>query len=159
MNSKRNFIAFTLALLPTLAFAQGFVPNELVVEGLVDGPSSFHLRPEGVYWVNGANAKPGKHEGHDEPTYINGVAWMPHWSHSKQERGADKSEIYRIDFGTTDVDYELLAVTQERGATGIEHRTEVATKHEGNEFVVTIPDPESGHRWYKFVLRKKVKKP
>ena len=44
---------------------------------------------------------------------------------------------------TVDVDFELLAVTKNRGETGIEKRTQIATKREGNEFIVTIPDPES----------------
>jgi hypothetical protein len=33
----------------------------------------------------------------------------------------------------------------------------VVAEKKGGEFVITIPDPESGQRWYKFVVRKKTK--
>ena len=39
--------------------------NELIVEALVDGPAAFHLTPQGVYWENQANAKPGRWNGQD----------------------------------------------------------------------------------------------
>jgi hypothetical protein len=157
MPLQRTLIILVLTLWPAFVFAQGFSPSELIVEALIDGPSTFHLRAEGVYWVNGANGKPGKHQGHDDPTFINDRAWRPRWSHSKEDRGPDRCEIYRIPFGTIDVDFQLLAITELRGESGIQHRTEVAAKREGNEFIVTIPDPEPGHRWYKFVLRKRPK--
>jgi len=144
--------------LPLGAPAQALSPDELVIEAVVDGPAFFHLRAEGVYWENGDNAKPGKWSGLDEPTYINGVAWMPKWNRSKDYKGRDKTQLHRISFGTIDVEFELLAVTKNRGESGIDHRTRVATKREGNDFVVTIPDPEPEARWYKFVLRKKAKK-
>lgn len=145
-----------LSLWTSSAFAQ-FGPKELIIEALIDGPSSFHLRAEGVYWENGNNAKPGKWSGNDQPTYINDAPWKPRWNKSKEERGKDKTELNRIPFGTIDVEFELLAVTKIRGETGIEKRTPIATKREGNEFIVTIPDPEMEARWYKFVLRKKAR--
>jgi hypothetical protein len=156
---KPSALIATLLVTPLLALGGNppFQPNELTIEGMVDGPSTFHLRAEGIYWVNGANAKPGKHEGRNEPTYVNGQPWQPRWRKSKEERGPDRTELYRIDFGTVDVDFKLLAVTRHRGESGIDRRTEVATKREGNEFIVTIPDPEISHRWYKFTLRKKAK--
>ena len=147
----------SVALHLAAARAEIFSPDELVVEALVDGGSSFHLRSEGFYWVNGSASKPGRWGGRNEPTYINGAAWTPRWAKNSQNSGPDKTEINRIAFGTVDVDYELLAVTKERGGTGIDKRTSVGTKREGSEFVVTIPDPEAEARWYKFVLRKRKK--
>jgi hypothetical protein len=46
--------------------------------------------------------------------------------------------------GTADLDFELLAVTQQRGQTGIEQRTPVVAAKKGGEFVITISDSESG---------------
>ncbi len=144
-------------LFPTFVLAQGFAPTELVVEAIVDGPGYFHVRPEGVYWESGHAAKPGKWNGRNEPTYVNGTAWMPRWGKSREDRGKDRTELYRVGLGSVDLEFELLAVTKKQGESGIEKRTEVASKVEGNEFIVTIPDPEPEARWYKFVIRKRAK--
>jgi hypothetical protein len=128
------------------------LPDELVVEAIIDGPAVFHLREDGFYWENGKNAKPGKWNGRDEPTYVNGTPWVPHWAKSREERGKDKCELFRTSLGTVDVEFKLIAVTKRRGETGIEPRSEIATKREGNEFVITIPDTEPEARWYKFSL-------
>ncbi len=144
-----------LGLLLLGASAVAALPSEeVVIEAWVDGPSALHVRQGSIYWVNGANAKPGKGSLLNEPTYVNGVAWMPHWKNPKADRGADRSQGFQIPLDTTDLEYELLAVTTERGGTGIEKRTPVTAAKEGGEFVIVIPDPESGARWYKFVLRK-----
>jgi hypothetical protein len=134
-----------------------FAPKELIIEAFIDGPSSFHLRREGFYWRNGNASKPGKWGGRDEPTFINGKAWKPRWRKSKKGGGPDSTEMERMAFGTIDVEFELLAVTKEKGDSGMETRTPVGTKRDGNEFVVTIPDPEPEARWYTFVLRKRDK--
>ena len=148
--------AFAVLFFPNVARAD-LLPTELVIEALVDGPSMFHVRADGVFWENGDNGKPGKHAGHDEPTYINGAAWTPRWGKSRELRGRDKTEMNRINLGSIDLEFELIAVTQHRGETGIEQRSEIATKVDRNDFVITIPDPEPGSRWYKFVVRKKKK--
>lgn len=145
------------AMLLALASSAFAVLQEegVVIEALVDGPSTLHIRPGSIYWVNGENAKPGRWGLHNEPTFVNGTAWTPHWGAPNAVRGKDKSQSHQIPLDTADLDFELLAVTNERGGTGIEKRTPVETTHEKGEFVVIIPDPESGAKWYKFVLRKK----
>ncbi len=150
---------FALATLFLIAFAglNARADDEVTIEALVDGPSALHVRQGDIYWVNGGNAKPGRSDLRNEPTYVNGQPWMPHWKNNKAPRGADKSQPFQINLDTTDLDFELLAVGTERGAAGIEKRTPVTASKEGSEFVVIIPDPESGARWYKFVLRKKKK--
>ncbi len=128
--------------------------TEIVVEAFVDGHSTFHLTPQGVYWTAGTAAKPGRWHRNDYPTYINGVAWKPVWGKSG-ETGPDKSEVYPLAFGTVEVNYHLNAVTQERGGTGREKRTPIKAKREGAEFTVLIPDLESEPRWYRFTLNKR----
>ncbi len=128
--------------------------SEIVIDAFVDGPSTLHLTPEGVYWTNGNNKKPGRWGGTDFPTYVNGAEWKPAWSNPK-ESGPDKSGLYAIKLGTVDVNYNLISVRQERGQNGKDKRTPITAKKEGAEFIVIIPDPESGPRWYKFALRKR----
>jgi hypothetical protein len=130
--------------------------TELIVEALIDGQSEFHVRPETVWWEAGKVAKPGMWSGQDVPTYINGAEWKPRWK-GKETNGPDKSAPYSIGLKTTDLEFELLSVTAQRGATGIDKRTPPTAKVEGGHFVVRIPDPEPGGRWYKFAIRKKAK--
>jgi hypothetical protein len=50
-----------------------------------------------------------------------------------------------------------LAVTKERDGTGIEKRTDIAVKKTAAGVDITIPDPESEGRWYKLLIKKRVK--
>lgn len=134
--------------------AQGFGPSELIIEAFVDGPSTLHVTPDGVYWTNGNNAKPGRWHRQDEPTYVNGVAWKRVWGKPGEERGPDKSELYPVKLGTVALNFRLIAISQERGQPGKERRTPPIAKRAGDEFTVIIADPESQPRWYKFSLRK-----
>jgi len=74
----------------------------------------------------------------------------------KSELGhEDKTASYSIAMKTIELEFELLAVTAERGGVGIEKRSPVTAGPEERHFVVRIPDPEGGGRWYKFAIRKK----
>lgn len=130
-------------------------PGELVIEAQVDGPSALHIKPGSIYWENGVNAKPGKANLLNEPTYVNGIAWLPKWKKPKEDRGDDRTAPYAVGLGTTDLALELLSVTLERGQAGIEQRSTIVEKREHGEYIITIPDVQSGERWYKFVVRKK----
>ena len=67
---------------------------ELTIEAFVDGPSSLRFTRSGFYWSNGRNAKPGRHDALNEPTYVNGKAWMPRWSKGHTDRGEDTTEPF-----------------------------------------------------------------
>lgn len=136
--------------------ANGAEIDEIIVEALIDGDSTFHVRPETVWWESGNVSKPGRWSGQNEPTYINGAPWKPRWR-SDNPRGRDKSASYSVSLKSTDLEFELLAVTAERGKPGIDQRTPVTAGKEGGHFVVRFPDPENGARWYKFAVRKKKK--
>src|SRR5215470_4954500 len=75
------------------------VTNEVVIEIFVDGPSMVHVTPSDIYLENGANAKPGLWGGHDEPTYVNGVAWKPEWHKSHEHTGPGRTDYYPLKFG------------------------------------------------------------
>jgi len=135
--------------------ATGAVPDELIIDAFVDGPSTLHLTPDGLYWTNGTHEKPGKWHGANEATYVNGVAWNPVWGRPQSNSGPDKSQLYPLKLNSVDVNFHLVAVTQERGEPGKEKRTPPIAKRDGVEFIVIIPDPESGPRWYRFSLKKR----
>lgn len=130
------------------------MPDEFVIDAFVDGPSTLHVTPEGLYWTNGNNEKPGKWHGANEATYINGAAWNPVWGKPNARGGPDKSEPYPLKLNSVDLNFHLISVTQERGQKGHDKRTPPIAKRDGAEFTVIIPDPESGPRWYRFSLRK-----
>jgi hypothetical protein len=120
---------------------------QLTVDANVDGPSTLFVRKDGLYWVNGGNAKPGA-------TYVNGKKWLPRWGKPDQERGADKTDSYPLAMSSLDLKVDLIALTRDRGQEGLEQRTPIDVKQNATEIQISIPDPESGQRWYKLIFRK-----
>jgi len=124
----------------------------LTVQAYVDGPSELHVTPEGVYWINGPNAKPGRLDGANFPTYINGEAWFPLWHNMRQDRGVDKSFRHVIHSDSLEFDFKLISVGYTKDDGGMVRRSPVMSEMEGADYVIHIPDPEPGAMWYKFVL-------
>jgi len=93
-------LIFSALLVANLLSAQQLAPpnvtNQVTILAYVDGPSDLHVTRQGMYWFNGINAKPGRHEGHNDPTYVNGTPWFPKWGKPQEDRGVDKSAIYPI---------------------------------------------------------------
>ncbi len=140
-----------LALTATLAAEPA--TYEVTIEALVDGPSTLHFTKTGFFWQNEGNAKPGRHDAHNEPTYVNSRPWTPKWRKPEKERGDDTSDTFPWVIGSLELECELVAVTRERGGSGIEKRTPLERKRDGGEYTVRIPDPEGGSRWYRIVVR------
>ena len=129
------------------------VANELHVEALIDGNTELHVTRRGIYWKTFGVAKPGRHEGRNEPTWVNGKQWFPKWGEPEKDRGNDESDMFPLPFGPLDsFRFELLAVGSTRGATGIEKRDRVTWKRSNGELVIAIPDRQLGPRWYRFRL-------
>src|ERR1039457_5559764 len=84
--------------------------NQITILAFIDGPSDLYVTKQGMYWFNGINAKPGRLDGRNEPTYVNGTAWFPKWGKQQQDRGIDKSDIYSIKLESLELDFTLLAV-------------------------------------------------
>jgi len=122
------------------------------VEALIDGPSELRVTQTGIYWINIRNAKPGRHERRDEPTYVNDKPWKPAWKKPGEERGSDTSDPYPLKLDPGHLQFELLAVGDTHGATGIQKRSPITVKKVGADLSILIPDPESGSRWYRFAL-------
>ncbi len=126
--------------------------TNFTVEALIDGNSELHITKEGLYWmVPGSEAKPGLHEGAKEPTYVNGSRWRPKWR-VDGDRGPDTSDIYPFQINSLDLVVETENVSQKRNGKN-EKRSAINSKMKGENFVVTIPDPEGGSRWYKLRIK------
>jgi len=146
---------------PLAAGAAGAAPVKdegrivLTVEALVDGPSTLHVRKDGLLWINGGNAKPGLSK---EPTYVDGQPWLPNWGAPERKRGADQTELFPLTLPSIDVKPELVSNMEERGVEGIDtSRRPIEAKKRGQEITILIPDPEPGARWYKIVFRDRKK--
>jgi hypothetical protein len=133
--------------------AKGLPAGALVIEALIDGPSELRVQRDSIHWLNEANAKPGRHNGKKEPTYVNDLPWHPEWE-NPADRGDDKSKPYPLParFDSNRLDFKLISVSTSRGVAGIEQRDPIKARGVGSDYSVYIPDKLSGARWYKFAI-------
>ena len=131
-------------------------PNSVVIEALIDGPSELRVKKDGIYWINGPNAKPGRHMGQEFPTYVDGKSWRPNWKESQNDRGVDRSATKSVDgLDPLKTEFKLLNVTIYQGGHGTEKRDEIRFGIVEEELSIFIPDSQGGSRWYRFALIKK----
>lgn len=128
-------------------------PKEITIDAYIDGPSTLHLSLAGIYWTNGGNAKPGRHDAHNYPTYVDGKPWIPKWGKEGDDRGQDTSDVYPLTLTTIDYELEVMGISDRKGSSKKDRRTEPAPVRQNGEFVVNINDPENGAKWYKLRLR------
>jgi len=57
-----------------------------VVRADIDGHSRLTLSGRSARWFHIKNAAPGRHNGKNEPTIINGTKWFPVWPHPGENR-------------------------------------------------------------------------
>lgn len=128
-------------------------PKVVVIETYIDGPSELRVKKDGIYWINGGNAKPGRHEGQEYPTYVDGKSWRPNWRESEKDRGVDRSATKSVDgVDPVKTEFKLVMVGFARDSVGIENRDEIQVTRKGEELSIVIPDGQSGSRWYRFEL-------
>jgi hypothetical protein len=151
---RNLMIVFAAVAFGTMLQAQlpSDTPAPITIQAYVDGPSELHVTTKGIYWINGPNAKPGRWNGANEPTYVSGEKWVPLWRYQREDRGPDRSFSYVIPSDSLDLDCKLITVAHTQAGTGIKKRTPISFGMEGTEYVVHIPDPEPGPMWYTFVL-------
>jgi hypothetical protein len=132
--------------------------NVIRIDALVDGNSELHITPEGIYWKSLGVSKPGRHSGNNLPTYVNGTPWMPQWHHPEEEAGYDQTKLLKLTIGKLNFNCEVVAVGGSKlvkspdGIQGIEKRDPVTISTRGDEQVVSIPDHQSGSKWYRLRL-------
>ncbi len=126
--------------------------SEFTVQAYVDGNTELHVTKDGLYWViKGGEAKVGMNEGSTESCYVNGTRWRPQWR-TKSDRGPDTSEVYPFKIKSLALTAEAVSVSKERTGKH-EKRTAIKAELMSDHFVITIPDPEGGARWYKLKLK------
>jgi len=128
--------------------------NTITVQAYIDGEAELRIHKDYVYWYEGSKkaCKPGRYNGANLPTYLNGVPWMPHW-HNGDPKGRDKTDHYPISLSTLDLDFKLISVGYNQQDAGIVPRTPINTRSNGDdEHIVEIPDKEPGAMWYTFTL-------
>lgn len=148
------WVAFASLLVGPIGHAAESKDNKaVVIETLIDGPSELRVKKDGIYWINGGNAKPGRHDGQEEPTYVNGKSWRPNWRESEKDRGVDRSATKSVDgLNPTKTEFKLVMVGFARDSAGIEKRDQIQITRKGAELSIIIPDSQSGSRWYRFEL-------
>jgi hypothetical protein len=85
----------------TFVIAPSIQPTTLSlrVRARIDGPSQLILSPEGIRWYHWDwTAVPGRHEGRNDPTYLNDVAWYPDWPQFGENRNIQAYSSYNTDF-------------------------------------------------------------
>lgn len=129
--------------------------TEFIVEALIDGHSELHLTPVGLYWVNRDFAKPGRHNGLKEPTFVNGARWQPLWGRPREDNGWDATDLYPVKLGRLDFGFAVANVSFQRGQKGFEVRGPVSLGRLRSEQVIYISDDLPGSRWYIIELFRK----
>ncbi len=130
--------------------------NSVIIEALIDGPSELRVKKDGIYWINGGNAKPGRHLGQEMPTYVDGKTWRPNWKEPRKDRGVDRTSTKSVEgVDPQKIDFKLLNVTPVRGSPGVEKRDPVKVTRVEEELSIYIPDTQGGSMWYRFALVKK----
>lgn len=131
-------------------------PNSVVIESLIDGATELRVKKDGIYWISGPAAKPGRHLGQEFPTYVDGKSWRPVWKEPRKERGTDRSATKSVaGLDPHKIEFKLLNVTLNQGGHGIEKRDPILLGIVEEELSIIIPDSQGGSRWYRFALIKK----
>ena len=140
--------------LASSALCETYAPMvEILVEAFVDGPSTLHVTPTGIYWTNGWAAKPGRSGANNFPTYINSREWTPQWTKGGDDRGEDRSDTFKMKLPYAGYEFELLAVCDRKGGSQKQKRTYPYLERRNGELCVEISDPEPGAKWYRFRLK------
>jgi hypothetical protein len=65
------------------------VAAKVQFKAYIDGDDTVMIKSNQLWYVHGTYQLPGKWNGNDEPTYINGEAWRPKWK-------AGNSDMYTV---------------------------------------------------------------
>ncbi len=126
--------------------------DTVLIEALIDGVSELVVSPTGISWRNYRWAKPGRHNGRNEPTWVNGKAWKPKWKRPRVERGSDVTQELPLAIGKTSYKLEVLSIGRSRKARGTQNRGPIKARQRGKNFVVAINDAAGSSAWYRFRL-------
>jgi hypothetical protein len=127
--------------------------NSITIEANITGGSELHITPTGIYWVEHGLDKPGKSNGGNLPTVVNGKEWLPKWANPAQASGDDTSEPYPLDIGPAEFTYHVTAIAETRGDNHLASRGPVTLEKHGKGLILTFADTQpSSAMWYSVKL-------
>ncbi len=126
-------------------------PREWIIEALVDDTSELWLYPDKMVWHNLRDAKPGRHGGRNEPTFImsHHIIWVPGWQKPEEDVGVDVSLPLPIQFGQDYFAVELLGASKKRPADKNDRDASIKTYQRDGAFVIRFEDVWAGPAWFK----------
>jgi hypothetical protein len=127
----------------------------MIIDVYIDDVSDLWIKGDGLVWKNVTSAaKPGRGDGHNEPTWINGQPWYPVWYASDQDQGIDLSDLRPHPLAPGFYQAELLAVGYSpRDASNEAGSIETIALPES--LVVRFNDPGRQPRWYRIRVTRK----
>jgi hypothetical protein len=124
---------------------------ELRIRAFVDGHSELVLSGTTAHWHQVKDAVPGRWEGHNEPTFLNGAPWTPSWPSDGENRNCN------CDSGPSPRLPEPAAIAQtvtvkrlgDRGNVTITQQPSAAN---GFALKVDFDDSSSGAAWHEVLV-------
>lgn len=130
------------------------IREDFTVEGFVDGNTELRVNKQGVFWkVRGGESKVGMNDGKKFPSYVDGSRWQPEWANKSTDRGPDFCAPFPLASTAPDLTAELVSISKDRFGPNNLKRSAISFSIKEGDFVVTIPDAESGACWYKIKIR------
>jgi hypothetical protein len=140
--------------MPPVPPAPVLPPDTMVVEAYIDNVSDLWIKGDGLIWKNvTAAAKPGRGDGHNEPTYINGQPWYPAWIESDADRGIDLSDLRPHPLAQGFYRARLYAVGSDRqNWQRQQNGSAVESIQLPESLVVRFHDSDRNPQWYRIIV-------
>ena len=126
----------------------------LTVRAYIDGRSDLILHRNTVHWHHLDFAAPGRHEGHNFLTSLNGTAWFPTWpdvpTPENRDCHCDSSTFSGVPQLPTRPETVELTIVQARWSASIVQQPDAA-----NDYTLVLEfndDPPAGADWYEVAL-------
>ena len=122
------------------------IAGRLTFRAYIDGEDYVLIQGRTLQYVHLMWALPGLHEGHNDPTTINGAEWMPVWTGSSSDEYVASAPLLPERDG---YDYELIIET---GRSVVELR-QAPSETNGYMAVIYFGDMFGGAAWYEITLQ------
>ncbi len=142
----------SLALMTGCASSQSAISNSRIrVRSFVDGCDVIKVRGDQVWYVHKAYELPGRWQGCNEPTLVNGEKWYPQWDGTVSDRFviADKDNALPIEKEFTAETLKVTSNTVLGDLIGVQY----PSAENDYTFSVTLDDRGAeGASWYELGL-------
>lgn len=127
--------------------------EKLTFSAYIDGRTDLYITPIGLYWKHYKDGRPGATATRDLGTRAGDQVWTPRWGRP-YEIGPEYSTLWPVDFRTTQLEFELLAVGSKPDAEGMVPRGKMQLRRESDILVASFDDSAPGAAWYRFEIRR-----